>query len=191
MEMFVLLLVAAGLAADAFAVSLSNGISYHPFGTKEAVAASFSFGFFQMVMPVIGYFAGRSFSWYIQSVDHWIALVLLGAIGGKMALDGIRELKSPNDAPHESRPFSAKILILQSIATSIDALAIGIGFAVLQVHIFLAAGLIGVVTFVLCIIGSKIGLRFGALLGRYAQIAGGLLLVFIGLHIFMEHMHGF
>lgn len=184
-----LFFLALGLSMDAFAVSISNGMCYRGFGRKQAFAASFSFGLFQMLMPIIGYFAGRTFSNAIRSADHWIALILLGIIGGKMVFDGIQELRHP-EACSASQSFTWKILLLQAFATSIDALAVGISFAVMQVNIVTASAFIGIITFSLCIIGSLLGSRFGLLLGKKAEICGGLILVAIGLKIFIEHMFG-
>lgn len=184
-----LFLIALGLSMDAFAVSVSNGMCYRNFGRVQAVCASFTFGLFQMLMPIIGYFAGRTFSGPVSFLDHWIALIMLGAIGGKMALDGIKNLRSPETCG-EPRSFDLRILILQAIATSIDALAIGISFAVMQVSIVTAAVFIGATTFVCCLIGSRLGRRFGLLLGSRAEVAGGLVLAGIGIKIFFEHTFG-
>lgn len=184
-----LFLIALGLSMDAFAVSVSNGMCYRGFGKKQVIQTALAFGFFQGLMPMIGYFTGRTFSTAISSFDHWIAVILLGAIGGKMAIDGIRELRNP-EACDATRSYSFKILLLQAIATSIDALAVGISFAVMQVNIVLAAGFIGVVTFVCCLFGSLLGHKFGSLLGQRAQVFGGVILVAIGLKIFFEHMLG-
>lgn len=184
-----LFLIALGLSMDAFAVSISNGMCYRGFGRGQAVAAAFSFGLFQMVMPIIGYLAGRTFSDAISAADHWIALVLLGFIGGKMIFDGIHELRHPEGCSPDHL-FTLKVLFLQAVATSIDALAVGVSFAVMQVNIFTAAAFIGTVTFVCCIIGAMLGRRFGLLLGSRAQVFGGVILVGIGVHIFLEHMIG-
>lgn len=133
-----LFLLALGLSMDAFAVSISNGMCYRNFHRRQAVASSFAFGLFQMLMPIAGFFAGRTFSDAISSLDHWIALILLGFIGGKMVFDGIQDLRNP-EACDPSRSFDGRTLLLQAVATSIDALAVGISFAVMQVNILLAA----------------------------------------------------
>ncbi len=184
-----LFLIALGLSMDAFAVSISNGMCYRNFGAKQAVSCSFAFGLFQMLMPIVGYFAGRSFSDIIQSADHWIALLLLGVIGGKMVWDGIQELRSPESCGPE-KVFSFRILVLQAVATSIDALAIGIGFAVMKVNILTAASFIGCITFLCCLVGNRLGRRFGLILGTRAEILGGCILVGIGIKIFAEHTLG-
>lgn len=184
-----LFLLALGLSMDAFAVSISNGMCYRNFHRRQAVASSFAFGLFQMLMPIAGFFAGRTFSDAISSLDHWIALILLGFIGGKMVFDGIQDLRNP-EACDPSRSFDGRTLLLQAVATSIDALAVGISFAVMQVNILLAAGFIGVVTFSCCLVGAVLGKRFGLLLGTRAEVFGGIILVGIGLKIFIEHMLG-
>ncbi|MEM1483269.1 manganese efflux pump MntP family protein [Oscillospiraceae bacterium PP1C4] len=184
-----LFLIALGLSMDAFAVSISNGMCYRNFGRKQVAQTAFAFGLFQGLMPIIGYFAGRTFSNAIGTVDHWIALILLGVIGGKMVIDGIKELRHP-EACDANRIFSYQTLLFQAIATSIDALAIGISFAVMQVHIVTAASFIAIITFVCCLFGSLLGHRFGLILGKKAEIFGGMLLVCIGLKIFISHVFG-
>lgn len=185
-----LFLVALGLSMDAFAVSVSNGMCFRDFGRKQILEAAFSFGLFQMLMPILGYFAGSTFSSAILSLDHWIALILLGAIGGKMVHDGIVKMHHA-DAYEVQKPFTFQVLILQAVATSIDALAVGIGFAVMQVNIIMAAAFIGIVTLVCCLFGSFLGHRFGVILGKRAEIFGGLILIAIGIKIFAEHVFGF
>ena len=125
MDSVTLFLLACGLAMDAFAVSLSNGLCYHNFRRSQAALSAVTFGIFQAIMPVIGYFAGRFFSEAISSVDHWIAFILLGLIGGHMLLEAIREIRHP-EACAEKRPFTLRILLVQAVATSIDALAVGV-----------------------------------------------------------------
>ncbi len=184
-----LFLIALGLSMDAFAVSVSNGMCFRNFGIKQIFAAAFSFGLFQMLMPMVGYFAGRTFSNAISFLDHWIALILLGAIGGKMIYDGILKLRHPDSCPAQ-RCFTFRVLFLQAVATSIDALAVGIGFAVMQVAILQAAAFVGVITFLCCLVGAFLGHRFGLVLGKRAEVLGGIILVAIGLKIFIEHTFG-
>lgn len=184
-----LFLIALGLSMDAFAVSVSNGMCFRNFGIRQILAAAFSFGLFQMLMPIIGYFAGCTFSNAISSLDHWIALILLGAIGGKMVYDGIIELRNPDSCPAQ-RCFTVRVLLLQAVATSIDALAVGIGFAVMQVDIIPAAAFVGVITFTCCLFGAFLGHRFGLVLGKRAEVLGGVILVAIGVKIFIEHTLG-
>ncbi|MEG0178179.1 MAG: manganese efflux pump MntP family protein [Oscillospiraceae bacterium] len=189
MDIITLLFVALGLSMDAFAVSVSNSMCFANLKRKQALITSFSFGVFQALMPVLGYIAGRGFSDFVSKIDHWIALVLLCFIGGKMLYDGIQELRSAQ-ACETGAKFTYKLMLVQAIATSIDALAVGVSFAALDVNIFYAAFFIGIITFACCVIGHLIGKKAGSLLGKVAQILGGGILVFIGLKIFIEHMLG-
>lgn len=189
MDIGTLLLVALGLSMDAFAVSISNGMCFKNYGGRQVVLAAGSFGFFQGMMPVLGFLAGQLFAASIEALDHWIALVMLGWIGGKMALEGARQLHQP-EACAVGQQFELRLLMMQSVATSIDALAVGVGFAVMKVHLPIAASLIAGTTFACCLAGGVLGRRFGDLLGRWAQLLGGLVLVFIGLKIFIEHTLG-
>lgn len=191
METLTLFLIALGLSMDAFAVSISNGLCFKNFKKSQAFISSISFGIFQGLMPTIGFFAGTLFFDVISKLDHWIALILLGYIGTNMIIDSIKELKLKNTISEDSKEYTLKTLFLQSIATSIDALAIGISFAALKINILTAALFICVVTFVCCLIGSLIGKKFGHLLQEKAKIFGGLILIFIGLKIFVEHTLGF
>lgn len=187
MNSITLLLLACGLAMDAFAVSLSNGLCYHNFRRKQAVLSAVTFGAFQAAMPVLGYFAGRFFSEAISSIDHWIAFLLLGLIGGHMLVEAIREIRSPENCP-KKRPFTLRILLIQGIATSIDALAVGVSLAVMNTNIAAAAAMIGVVTCALCLVGAAIGKKCGAFLGQWAKLFGGVILIAIGLKILIEHL---
>lgn len=184
-----LLFTALALSMDAFAVSISNSLCFPGLSKKQGIANSASFGFFQGLMPIIGFFAGQLLSGVITTVDHWIALLLLGFIGGKMLVDGIQALRAPEACP-AGQIFTLKTMVMQAIATSIDALAVGVSFAALAVNIWAAAGAIALITFVCCLIGVFLGRKFGFLLGDWAQIFGGLILVGIGLKIFIEHMMG-
>lgn len=185
MGVFTLFLIALGLSMDAFAVSISDGLCYPQAGRKQAFLTALVFGVFQAGMPMIGYFAGRTFAGAISSLDHWIALVLLGFIGGKMLIEAIRELREPESCP--ARKFSFQLLLMQGVATSIDALAVGVSFAVMDVNIFYAAGFIGVTTFLCSFVGFFLGRIFGGRWGQKAEILGGLILIGIGLKIFIEH----
>lgn len=187
MDTTTLLLLACGLAMDAFAVSLSNGLCYQNFRRSQAVLSAVTFGVFQAAMPVIGYFAGRFFSEAISSIDHWIAFLLLGLIGGHMLVEAVREIRRPENCT-EKRPFTLRILLIQGIATSIDALAVGVSFAVVETNIAAAATMIGVITCLLCLIGAAIGNKFGAFLGQWAKLLGGVILIGIGLKILIEHL---
>jgi len=189
METLTLLLTALGLSTDAFAVSVSNGLCYKNFKKSQAFISSLTFGVFQGVMPTIGYFVGILFFDFISKFDHWIALILLGYIGGNMIFDAVKEIKSKNNNTQEIKNYDTKTLLLQAVATSIDALAVGISFAALKTNILTAAFFICGITFVCCFIGSFIGKKFGHLLQEKAKIFGGIILVFIGLKIFIEHTY--
>jgi len=194
-----LFLLSVGLAMDAFAVSIGNGLSMKKSEPKAALAIAFSFGFFQALMPTLGYFLGSTFEAAISRFDHIIALIFLGFIGGKMILDGIKELgenKKENKGGDktvktEEKPFKLSFgtLMIQSVATSIDALIVGVSFAALpNVNIWTAVLLIGVITFAISLVGVFSGKKFGQLLGSRAEIFGGIILVGIGLKVFIEHV---
>lgn len=187
MDIITLLFLGIGLSMDAFAVSISNGMCYTNIDKKRAIFTSFCFGFFQAAMPIIGFFAGRIFQGAIQAADHWIALILLAFIGGKMIVDAIHELRHPDECVC-AKPIQLKTILLQAIATSIDALAVGISLALMRVNIISAASIIGIITFICCMIGAFIGKKFGSLLKEKAEILGGIILIGIGLKIFIEHM---
>ena len=175
---------------DAFAVSVSNSLCYRGIAMKQVTVNSLTFGVFQGMMPLLGYFAGRAFAGVIQSVDHWVALILLVLIGGKMVVEGVRALRVPESCGTEPAAYTGRTLFTQAVATSIDALAVGVSFAALSVNIWTAVAFIAAITFVCCLIGGRLGQSFGALLGDWAQVLGGVILVGIGLKIFIEHMMG-
>lgn len=187
MGILTLFFLALGLAMDALAVSISNGMCYRGCSGRQAAAAAATFGIFQAVMPALGYAGGRMFSHAISSLDHWIALILLGAIGGNMVFEAVRSLGTEEESRGQKQRFSFRILLVQAVATSIDALAVGVSFALMQTNIALASVTIGVVTFVCCLLGGALGNRFGLLLGQRARLFGGLALMAIGLNIFVEH----
>lgn len=188
MELIQVFLLALGLSMDAFAVSVSDGICY-PDQKKKLVISSLFFGIFQALMPMMGYFAGQVFSSYVEVVDHWIALILLGFLGGKMLAEAIKNLRHPEQ---ESCPvaFTYKLIVTQAIATSIDALAAGVTIAVAfpKTSVWLAVSLIGVTTFLCCLFGSFVGKKFGAMMKEKASVFGGVILIAIGIKIFVEHM---
>jgi putative Mn2+ efflux pump MntP len=186
MDLFTLILLALGLAADAFAVSLSNGMCASTVTKKHTLATAFTFGFFQAVMPVLGYFLGCTFSNVVSRFQHWIALLLLGAIGINMIWDAIKDQKDPEGCS-DKNIFTVSNLILQGIATSIDAFAVGVSLAMMNVNILTASLVIGIITFICCTFGVYLGHKFGSLLGVHARLIGGILLILIGLHIFIEH----
>ena len=180
----VIFLIAVSLAMDAFAVSISNGVSVKGFGKKDAVRQGLYFGGFQFLMPVIGWLLGSSVKAYIEAVDHWIAFFLLAVIGGNM----IRESFSGEQEAQTGAELTARVLLLQAAATSIDALAVGISFAILDVSIVQAGFIIGVVSFALAFLGGILGKGLGNFLQAKATFAGGVVLILIGGKILVEHL---
>ncbi|MDO5125503.1 MAG: manganese efflux pump MntP family protein [Ruminococcus sp.] len=178
-----LLLLAIGLSMDAFAVSVTNGLCMRKSAWKTALSCGLCFGLFQGAMPSIGFALGRTFTEYVTSIDHYIALVLLAFIGGKMLIDAFKDVDESCDLSP-----ALGLLLVQGVATSIDALAVGVSFAALSVNIVYAASFICCVTFLFSFVGVFIGNRFGTILNSKAQILGGLILIGIGLKIFIEHM---
>ncbi len=189
MDLLTLVLLALGLSADAFAVAITNGMCSNRVTKGHAIATAFAFGFFQALMPVLGFTLGRTFSDFVCRYQHWIALLLLGAIAINMLTDTFKEWKSAGTISMctTRNIFSVKNLLMQAIATSIDALAAGVSIAVLNINIVSAALLIGLITFILCTAGVYIGKKFGSLLGLRAKLIGGLVLLTIGLKIFIEN----
>lgn len=185
MELAELLLLAIGLSMDAFAVSVTNGLCNKKANWKGAVACGLCFGIYQGLMPTIGFALGKTFESLITSIDHYIALILLGFIGGKMLIDGI---KNDEEEADNTINLTFSLLMVQGVATSIDALAVGVSFAALSVNIVSAALFICCTTFVFGFVGFFIGKRFGTILNNKAQILGGIILIAIGVKIFVEHM---
>ena len=185
MSIFEILLIGVGLSMDAVAVSMSNGMCFQNIGPKQSLATAAAFGIFQGIMPAIGYFAGSIFAETISAIDHWIALVLLLFIGGKMIYEAVVR-KVEDESCYYRLTF--RLLLVQAIATSIDALAVGVSFAALTVNIFVASSLIALTTFCLSLAAVQIGKKFGDLLSKKAELLGGLILVGIGIKIFVEHM---
>ena len=179
-----LVVLSIGLAMDAFAVAVCKGLSMSKMKWKNAIIIGLYFGFFQGFMPVIGYLLGVSFQEKISSIDHWIAFVLLGAIGINMLKEALSK-----DCEKQSDSIKFKDMIVLAIATSIDALAIGITFAFLNVNIVLAVTLIGIITFVISVMGVKIGNIFGDKYEKKAEFAGGLILILLGAKILLEHLN--
>lgn len=185
MSFYGMILLGLSLSMDAFSIAVCNGIA-HGGSRKQAVVTALAFGLAQAIMPVIGYLLGSSISNYIASYDHWVAFALLAFIGGSMLWDGISQLR--NKQPRAPQPLSLRMLITQAVATSLDALAVGISLAALHVNIITASATIGVTTFLCCVFGATVGARFGRCLGQYAVVAGGLILVLIGLKILLSHL---
>lgn len=183
MDLLSLIFIAVGLAMDAFAVSIALGLKISPKEkVKIALKAGLFFGVAQGVMPLIGWILGTRFSTYIESLDHWIAFILLSIIGGKMIYESVW-----GDEEEEEVDTGSKKMFILAIATSIDALAVGVSFAFLNVNILLAVSIIGVITLITSIIGVIIGKIFGDLFKGKAELIGGIILVFIGLKILIEH----
>ena len=182
-----LVLIGVGLSMDAFAVALCKGLSMRRVNYAHAAVIALFFGVFQAVMPLIGWVLGTQFARYITSVDHWIAFALLGYIGGKMIWDALHEAPETAPCAGEGR-LDLKELLMLAVATSIDALAVGITFAFLQVSILPAVATIGLITFALSFAGVVVGNHFGTRFQKKAEIAGGVVLVLIGLKILLEHL---
>jgi putative Mn2+ efflux pump MntP len=188
MDFVTLILLALGLAADAFAVSITNGMCSSRVTKRNALLMAFTFGFFQALMPVLGFILGNTFAGFVFRFQHWIALLLLGAIGVNMLSDALRERDTPEEEGCSTLSiFQSRNLILQGIATSIDALAAGVSIAVLNINILTSALIIGMITFLLCAVGVYIGKRFGNILGFRAKVLGGIVLIGIGARIFIEN----
>ncbi|MDR1099689.1 MAG: manganese efflux pump MntP family protein [Treponema sp.] len=188
MGFFEIVLIAIGLSMDAFAVSITLGLSVTKPTAKELIIPGIYFGAFQALMPAIGYFAGTYFAYKIQNADHWIAFALLGFIGGKMLTESFSKEKD-KEKPAEYTFRFTKMLVL-AIATSIDALAVGITFAFFDVHIFKAVLITGIITLFISVCGVKIGNIFGARFKSKAEFIGGLVLILIGIKILIEHIAG-
>ena len=181
-------LIAVSLALDAFAVSVSSGISIPGFGGRQAVKMGLWFGGFQFAMPLVGWLLGTGVSQYIEAVDHWVAFGLLALIGGRMVWGALGQ--GAGEGEEASSDLSARRLCLLAIATSIDALAVGVSMAFMNVPVLLSAVVIGVVAFALSVVGGLAGRRLGTLFQRRAELVGGLVLVGIGVKILAEHTMG-
>lgn len=182
MSFITIVIIAIGLAMDAFAVSISNSCSLRNMKISGAITMSLFFGFFQGIMPIIGWFGGSTVSIYIQPVAHWIAFGLLTIIGIKMIYESFQM-----DETDDRCSLSLKVLILLSIATSIDALAVGISLSCMQIDIIFPALLIGVITFAFSLFGVYLGKQFGHIFESKIEIFGGLVLIGIGVKILLEH----
>ena len=204
MSILSIVLTGFGLAMDAFAVSVAKGITLTRVKAKDALKVALFFGGFQALMPLIGWGAGRYFADYIKAFDHWIAFILLSFIGGKMIFEALKEddeekaevAVSMEVSKNKEREFanmkrkeelSAKNLTVLDIATSIDALAVGVSFAFLGISIVQTIIIIGIITFVLCFLGVIIGEKLGDIFKNYAEIVGGVILILIGINILLEH----
>ena len=173
-----------GLSMDAFAVAVCKGLAMRKINYRHMLIVALMFGGFQALMPLVGWTLGRQFERYITAVDHWIAFGLLVAIGGNM----IWSVRKESDQTEFTDTLNLKQLLLMAVATSIDALAVGITFAFLNVDIFLAIGVIGATTFCLSIVGVFVGNRFGNKYQNRATVAGGVVLILLGIRILLEHL---
>lgn len=184
-----LLLMGVGLAMDAFAVSICKGLAMRKVNKKQAVVIGLFFGGFQALMPFIGWLLGSQFESYITSIDHWIAFILLGFIGGKMMVEALKpEEEDEVEVKEMDAPLDLKEMFLLAVATSIDALAVGITFAFLDYPIVEAVSIIGITTFCISVGGVYVGNFFGNKYKNKAEFVGGLILVIIGLRILLSHL---
>lgn len=184
-----LLLIAVGLSMDAFAVAVCKGLKMRRLDIGKTAVIALFFGGFQALMPLLGWALGKQFEHYITSIDHWIAFFLLLFIGGKMIIESFKKDKdSDENSEHDEEKLDLKELTLMAVATSIDALAVGVTFAFLQVNILTSITVIGSVTFILSALGVSVGHKFGAKYKNKAELCGGIILVLIGIKILLEHL---
>ena len=183
----VILGIALALSMDAFAVSISYGCSPVKMSLKNMFTIALFFGAFQALMPVAGWFSGQIFEQLISAWDHWIAFTLLAIVGIKMIIEGIKG-HDADESCEAPKDLGYKRLFVLSIATSIDALAVGLGLSIINYPIAVPAAIIGAVTFVTSLIGVRMGCRLQHILGRRVEILGGAILIFIGLKILLEHI---
>lgn len=186
MNLFALILLGAGLAMDAFAVSVCKGLNMRKINYRYTLIIALFFGGFQALMPFLGWLLGKQFAKYIESVDHWIAFVLLAFIGGKMIFEALHE--KDDMISDEEEKLDIRELFMLAVATSIDALAVGVTFSFFDVNIPLALATIGVVTFIISFCGVGIGNRFGAAYKNKAEIVGGAVLVCLGIYILIRDL---
>ncbi len=178
-----ILAIGIALAMDAFAVSICKGLSMKKINWKNAIIIGLYFGVFQALMPVVGYFLGTTLSGVVEKIDHWIAFILLSIIGGNMIKESTDdEIEKRNDK------IDFRTMIVLAIATSIDAMAVGVTFAFLKTNLILAISIIGIVTFIISVIGVIIGNKFGDKFQNKAELTGGIILIIIGLKILLEHL---
>ena len=184
MNFLTIFVIAVGLAMDAFAVSIASGAAYKQLKVRHTLRIALFFGGFQAFMPLIGALAGLSVKDYIADYDHWIAFVILAAVGGKMIYESFKI----TEAEKNNSPSNILVLLALSVATSIDALAIGITLSLVAASIITAVIVIGLVTFVMSYIGVMIGKRFGHIFENKIEAIGGLVLIILGVKILLEHM---
>ena len=193
MNFIALIFTAFALSMDAFAVSITKGMTIKNLKKSTALKMDLAFGVFQGAMPLLGWALGISFESYIKSIDHWIAFILLGFIGFNMIKGFFDDRKEENaselefSATTDVDDLSNKEIIMLAVATSIDALAVGISFAFLNVSIIPAASIICIITFLVCVVGVFVGNKVGDIFNGYAELVGGIILILIGFNIFNEH----
>ena len=186
MSILLVLGIAFALAMDAFAVSLGLGLSLKPATGGQTFRLAFHFGLFQFLMPVVGWAAGETLIHHIEKYDHWVAFVLLLGVGGKMIYESFRPEKDSGSG--RSDPTRGASLLVLSVATSLDALAVGLSLAALRVDIVFPAVVIGIVAFAMTVAGMKIGPSLGKIIGRRAELLGGVILILIGIKILVDHL---
>ncbi len=186
MGLFEIFMIGVGLSMDAFAASICKGLNMRRLSAKNMLIIGLFFGGFQALMPAVGWILGKQFEVYITSVDHWVAFALLAFIGGKMIYD-VFHGDEDGCCNGKTDKLDMKEVLTLAVATSIDALAVGISFVFLQVEILKAVSVIGVTTFVLSAVGVAVGNMFGAKYEKNATLAGGIILILIGLKILLEH----
>ncbi len=174
--------IAIALSADSFAVSVAISISANKITLKKKILIAFSFAFFQSLLPLLGWFLGKEFGQFVNSISSWVAFFLLFFIGSKMFIEGLNK----NEIENEFRP-SFMIIIMQSVATSIDAFAVGVSFALLNIQIFVPILIIGIITFIVSMIGLYLGKILNKKLGKYSELTGGIMLILIGIKIVLEY----
>ena len=193
MNFIALIFTAFALSMDAFAVSITKGMTIKNLKKSTALKMALAFGVFQGAMPLLGWVLGISFESYIKSIDHWVAFILLGFIGFNMIKGFFDDRKEENaselefSATTDVDDLSNKEIIMLAVATSIDALAVGISFAFLNVSIIPAASIICIITFLVCVVGVFVGNKVGDIFNGYAELVGGVILILIGFNIFNEH----
>lgn len=189
MGFFEVIVIGTGLSMDAFAVSVCKGLKMKKYSPENALIVCLFFGLAQAIMPLLGWLAGKQFEQYITAFDHWIAFALLAFLGIKMLVECFKKDDAPAVTDEEEK-LDIKELFIMAIATSIDALAVGITFAFLdlQMSVWLAVGIIGFVTAAICFAGTFVGYKFGSKFKKPAEIAGGIVLILVGLKILLEHL---
>jgi putative Mn2+ efflux pump MntP len=185
------ILAGLALSMDAFAVSVSSGMCVAGLALPYAIRTAFAFGLFQFAMPLAGYLVGSTFAHAISTWDHWLAFGLLAAVGGKMVWEAVNAKDAASCTEEERDKLNVldlRVLLVLAVATSIDALAVGVSYSVIGAPILFASAIIGVITFVVCLVGCEFGKRIGSHLERWAEVAGGVALIGIGLKILLEHL---